>query len=244
MIVFRRKAGLTLSLALGIAACSGTPKVAPPVAAPVVPVSPVEIDAILGQLNRGEVDAASAAIAAALKREPMNPSLQLLRDSVERDPKELLGPENYSYTVRPGDTMISLSERFLGNRLKAYQLARYNSITNPSLLAPGQHIRIPGDAPRAEPTRRPEPRPSTTPAPTKPRPAAPKPAAVPQAAPTANPAAARQMRAAGLAALNQGKVMQAVGMLRRASALSPGDPAIARDLARAERIAATVRSRR
>ena len=58
----------------------------------------------------------------------------------------------------------------------------------------------------------------------------------------ANPAAARAARTAGLVALNQGAVQRAVGLLRRAATLDPGNPLIARDLARAERIAATVRA--
>jgi Flp pilus assembly protein TadD len=63
-------------------------------------------------------------------------------------------------------------------------------------------------------------------------------------APLANPAVARQLRAAGLAALNQGNIDRAVALLRRAATLDPGNPLIARDLGRAERIAATVRARR
>ena len=49
---------------------------------------------------------------------------------------------------------------------------------------------------------------------------------------------------ARIAALNQGNVDRAVGLLRRAKQLDPANPLIARDLARAERIAATVRARK
>jgi len=38
--------------------------------------------------------------------------------------------------------------------------------------------------------------------------------------------------------------VRAVGLLRRAAALDPGNPVIARDLTRAERIAATVKARK
>ncbi|MDB5737864.1 MAG: hypothetical protein JWO65_1532, partial [Sphingomonas bacterium] len=64
------------------------------------------------------------------------------------------------------------------------------------------------------------------------------------AAPVANPALAARMRAAGLAALNQGNVDRAVALLRRASQLDPGNALIGRDLERAERIARTVKARR
>jgi hypothetical protein len=201
-----------------------------------------EAPAINKLLLSGQTGEARKRIKAALKRDPQNAAVQLLRDSIERDPKDLLGPQSFDYLIRPGDTISELAQRFLGNRLKAYQLGRYAGLSAPFTLAPGQTIRIPGSAARAEPIRRaPVPqRPAPPPAvvtPAKPpsKPAAPR--------STANPAAARQLRGAGLAALNQGNVQRAIGLLRRAAAADPGNPVIARDLARAERIAATVRAR-
>lgn len=235
----------TVALA-ALAACSGGPKPVKGVPRPaaVVPVSAAETDAVFALLMRGEEKGARKQLKALLKRDPQSANAALLSDSIERDPKELLGPVSYPYTVRAGDSAEGLAQRLLGNRLKAYQLIRYNDLKPPVVLTPGQVLRVPGEPPRVEPVRRPEPkspRPSApTPAPVaKPKPAAPKPAA-----PVANPAAARSARAAGLAALNGGDVNRAVGLLRRAAALDPGNPVIARDLARAERIAATVRARR
>ncbi|UVO50476.1 LysM peptidoglycan-binding domain-containing protein [Sphingomonas sp. SUN019] len=229
----------------GVAACSSGPKAPPSTASAPAPTAAAEVDAILALLDGGDAKAAKKRIAAGLKRDPMNPSLLVLRDSIERDPKELLGPASWPYTVRAGDTMTELATRFLGNRLKAYQLARYNGIDNPAGIAAGQVLRIPGNAPRIEAPRRDEPAktpPRAKPAPAKP--AAAKPATPAPAPRAANPAAARQARAAGLAALNQGKVAVAVSQLRRAATLDPGNPLIARDLARAQRIAATVRARK
>jgi LysM repeat protein len=228
---------------LGLAACSSGPKAPPSTASAAAPTAAAEVDAILALLDAGDAKAAKKRIAAGLKRDPMNPSLLVLRDSIERDPKELLGPASWPYTVRAGDTMTELATRFLGNRLKAYQLARYNDVERPAGIAAGQVLRIPGNAPRIETPRRDEPvkgPPRAKPTPPKPmvaKPAAPAPRAT-------NPAAARQARAAGLAALNQGKVAVAVSQLRRAATLDPGNPVIARDLARAQRIAATVRARK
>ena len=140
--------------------------------------------------------------------------------------------------------MAGLAQRFLGNRLKAYQLARYNGIAKPADLAAGQTLRIPGAPPRIEIPRRAEPR-AAAPTPAKARPAMPRPApAARPAAPITNPVAARQARAAGLAALNSGNIGRAVGLLRRAATLDPGNPIIARDLTRAQRIAATVKARK
>jgi Flp pilus assembly protein TadD len=61
---------------------------------------------------------------------------------------------------------------------------------------------------------------------------------------SSNPIVARQLHAAGLTALNQGAVDRAVNLLRRAAALDPGNAVMARDVARAERIATTVKARR
>ncbi len=235
--------GAAVALALALAACSGkTPhphSAAPP---PKAAVTATETDAVFALLLHGKAEEARKALKTLAKRDPMNVTVRLLGDSIDRDPKDLLGPQNYPYTVRAGDTITSLSERFLGNRLKAYQLLRYNGLQAPSVLTPGQVLRIPGEPPRPEPVR-PEPPRRPEPAP-RPRPTAPKPVAAKPAAPVANPAAARQLRAAGLAALNGGQVSHAVALLGRAAQLDPGNPLIGRDLARAQRIAATVRAHR
>ncbi|HVF93660.1 MAG TPA: LysM peptidoglycan-binding domain-containing protein [Sphingomonas sp.] len=233
----------SLALMLTLAACSHGPKPARELPAPPAATTASEVDAIIALLDKGDTKAAQRRIAAALKSDPMNASVQVLRDSITEDPKQLLGPSSHAYTARPGDTMTGLAERFLGTRLKGYQLSRYNGIAVPTSLIAGQVIRIPGAAPRVDMPRRPEPRPQSpvVAAPAKPKPAPVKPVA---SKPATNPAAARQARAAGLAALNQGNVARAVGLLRRAATLDPGNPVITRDLGRAERIAATVRARK
>lgn len=234
----------TVALALLVTACSGGPARVASAPSPTKALAG-EIDQINDLLLRGDDGAARKRIKAVLKRDPMNAQALLLRDSIQRDPKDLLGAQSYPYIVRAGDTISGLAQKTLGNRLKAYQLARYNGLSAPYALKPGQSLRIPGSPPRAEPVRRPPPAPIRpkpsigTPPLTAPKPAVPKPAA-----PAANPAAARQFRTAGLAALNQGNVARAVALLRRATAADPGNPLIARDLARAQRIAATVRARK
>jgi len=238
---------LPLAGALLLAACSGGPKVATG-APPAVPTAASEIDTIANLLHQGEPKDAKKRLDAALKRDPMNASLLVLQQGMTGDARADLGPASYPYVVKPGETMPELAQRFLGNRLKAFQLARYNDIDAPASLAAGATLRIPGQPPRAAPEPRATPR-AASPAPNRPRPstAAPPSSAAPSpAAParTANPAAAQRARSAGLAALNQGRMNDAVTQLRRAAALDPGNAAIGRDLARAERIAATVRARR
>jgi len=233
-----------LVLTLAITACSHGPKAGPQLAPIAAPTPANEIDTILSLLDLGEVGAAKKRIAAILKSDPMNPSAQVLRASIDEDPKALLGPTSFAYVTQPGDTMSGLAQRFLGNRLKSYQLARYNGIAKPADLTAGQTLRIPGVLPRAQMPKRIEPR-SATPAALKARSATPKPVSVAKPSPVVvNPGAARQARVAGLAALNAGNVARAVGLLHRAAALDPRNPVISRDLARAERIAATVKARK
>lgn len=244
---------LAAATALLLAACSGSPAIqsGPPRA---VQTSPSEIDAIADLLHQGERKGAKKRVDAALKRDPMNPSLMLLKQAITGDAREELGSASYPYVVQPGDTMITLAERFLGNRLKAYQLAQYNGIDKPSALSAGAVLRIPGQPPRpAAPPRAASPGWPRASAATPPRTQSQRPGAQPAPAQrgaqplgpatTADPAAAKRVHAAGLAALNRGQVDSAITHLRRAAALDPGNATISRDLARAERIAATVRSR-
>lgn len=232
---------LALSLAALAAACSqGSGKQAV-FSASGPTTSQTEVDAILLLLDNGDLKKAKKRLSTALKRDALNPSLLVLRDSLDHEPEKLLGPTNFPYTTRPGDTMSELAAKFLGNRLKAYQLARYNGIERPASLEAGRVLRIPRQPVEAAPAPRPaakvvtpRPQPSTVPRRAAPPPKAP--------SPSGNPVAARKARAAGLAALNQGKPAHAVALLSRAATLDPANPAIARDLARAKRIAATVRA--
>ncbi len=231
---------MPLAGVLALAACShgssGHPE--PVSAAP----EQASIDGVVAALNQGNEAAAHKQIALIQKHAPTDPSARVLQESIDKDPVELLGPKSYPYTVQAGDTMLDLADKFLGNRLKFYQLARYNGVKVPATLAAGTVLRIPGTPPKPT-SPKPAPRsaePSSRPARAKPpAPVAAAPAAAP-AAPATNPALARQMRAAGLAALNQGKVDRAVALLGRAATLDPGNPLIARDLSRAQRIAQTV----
>lgn len=246
-MILRRPQAAGLSLmVLALSACGGGAR---PVATPPrATAGDGDAGAALDRLLQGDEGAARKQLKAILKRDPNNASAQMVLASMKGDAREQLGPHNYPYTVRAGDTIDGIAQRLLGNRLKAYQLLRYNDLSAPAQLAVGQVLRIPGEQRRAEPPRAPAPSSAPSPAPsraTQPAPVAPpKPAPAARPAPAANPAAARQARAAGLAALNQGKVAQAVAQLRRAAALDPGNPLIARDLARAQRIAATVRTKR
>lgn len=226
----RPVAPLVLAAVLALGACSH-PRAAsppPPPAAPTAADRSREVAGIVALLERGDTAAASPRIDALLAREPADAQARVLRASIDTDPVALLGARSFAYAVKPGETMPELAERFLGTSLKSYQLARYNGIAVPAALAAGTVLRIPGtapDAPIVKPKR------------------APPPAKAPPAPAKSDPIAARQSRAAGLVALNAGQLDRAVTLLRRAAQLDPDDPLIQRDLARAQRVAETVRAR-
>lgn len=230
-----------LAASIALAGCASGPR---PQSAPAAATSAQNIERIAEYLNLGDTDTARKLIKASLKRDPNNATLALLRDSVTRDPVELLGPKSFDYVVQPGETLTALADRFLGNRLMTYQLARYNGIAKPTQLAAGQTLRIPGTAPAPVRRAAPQPtRPAPVAAPARAQPSRPQ-AATPAAAARVDPVAARQLRTQGLSALNKGGAAKAVQLLRRAAALDPANSAIKTDLARAERIAATVRARK
>ena len=245
-MIMRHRLALSTLGALALGACSsgsnGVRSAPPP-----PPAAAGEVDTAFGLLMQGDQAGAQKRLQAVLKREPMNVNAQLLSESIARDPQDLLGPQSFPYLVRDGDTVTGLAERFLGNRLKAYQLLRYNGLKAPAVLTNGQTLRIPGEQLRTGPVRRAEPAPVAAKPSPAPRAAAAKPRptpGAPAATPAVNPAAARQLRTAGLASLNQGAVPRAVTLLRRAAQLDPANPVIAHDLARAERIATTLRTRK
>jgi tetratricopeptide (TPR) repeat protein len=53
----------------------------------------------------------------------------------------------FRYTVQRDDSLSKLAQQYLGDRFRFYILARYNEMPNPSRLAAGQVIRIPGKGP-------------------------------------------------------------------------------------------------
>lgn len=235
-----RPAILIVAFGVALAGCASKPG-GPAGPAMVQPIGNADmIGDVTARLERGEVKAAKKSLAAMRKRDPGDARAAMLMESIEGDPQAILGAKSFAYTARAGDSFASLAQRFLGNRDKFFVLARYNGMDDPSKLEAGKVLRIPGEEPRPAPP--PKPR-ATPPAATTPKPAPVAPTARP-ATPAANPTRARQLRAQGLAALNRGQVDSAVVLLHQATAADPGNATIKADLARAQRIRATVKSRR
>lgn len=236
----RLRNGLGCLLAIAaLSACSQKPGGRAAAPAMIQPVSNAQqIDDVVALLDDGKADVARKALNAMIKREPGDIDAAVLLDSLTADPVASLGAQSFDYRVQPGDSFRDLAKRYLGNRLKFYALARYNNVAVPASLKGGMIIRIPGEAPKA--VTAPPPAPKSAPVPPR---TAPKAAPAPKA-PVANPAQAAKLRGQGLALLNQGQVSRAVGVLRQAAALDPGNALIRRDLERAQRIRKTVKDRK
>ncbi len=186
------------------------------------------IDAI-AQLQNGEVAAAQRMLEQAQTLDPANELAKKMLDQTRADPQKELGNVSFRYTVQRDDSLSKIAQTYLGDRFKFHILARYNDIANPSKLAAGQVIKVPGKGPIPVPAA------ATAPAPATPRPEAADEAAKAAAIETATP------RNASMALMQQGADLQKAGNLegaydafREAALRDPGnrDAAQQRDAAR------------
>lgn len=68
---------------------------------------------------------------------------------VKQGAKELTKEKDTStgdtvYTVKPGDSLSAIAEKYYGDAMEYKKIAHHNNISNPDLIQPGQQIRIPG----------------------------------------------------------------------------------------------------
>lgn len=99
-------------------------------------------------LQTGQEQRAYAELDAALKKEPDNRIGRNLMTQVQTDPAVyFVEKESFAYTVQPGESLSIIAKKFLDDALKFHILAKYNEITDPSRLTPGQTIKIPGKKP-------------------------------------------------------------------------------------------------
>jgi Tfp pilus assembly protein PilF/LysM repeat protein len=122
----------------------------------VEPMPPIPTDSLtphqrvrkaLDQLQHGDYENARNQLDWALLDKP---NLEIAKDLLEQmdaDPIEYLGLKNFFYDVQPGDTLSLIAKTFLNSPFKFVILARYNKLENPSKLASGQRIRVPGEMP-------------------------------------------------------------------------------------------------
>lgn len=128
------------------------PKPAPP---PVPEISPAQAKAqaqklaldSITLLQNGDEPGASRLLEQALTLDPANDLAKKLMDQIKADPQKELGTVFFRYTVQRDDSLSKIAQQFMGDRFKFHILAKYNDIANPSRLAAGQVIKVPGRAP-------------------------------------------------------------------------------------------------
>jgi tetratricopeptide (TPR) repeat protein len=99
------------------------------------------------QLQNGDEIGARQTLAKALSLDPANEIAKKMNDQIGADAQKELGATFFRYTVARDDSLSKLAQQYLGDRFRFYILAKYNDIANPSRLAAGQVIKIPGRAP-------------------------------------------------------------------------------------------------
>ena len=153
------------------------------------------------QLQNGDEPAAQKLLEQALTLDPSSDLAKKLMEQIRADAQKELGPTFFRYTVQRDDSMSKIAQQFMGDRYKFHILAKYNDISNPSKLAAGQVIKVPGRAP----------------APGTPKPAAPAPTPEPtdEAAKAASPESATP-RSASMQLMQRGADLTKAGNLEGA----------------------------
>jgi nucleoid-associated protein YgaU len=161
----RFKLALPLLAAIGISACQPGFVLKPePVPEPVVvepeqeaepqPQPPPDnmpasrrVKKSLQLLAQGEYENARNQLTWALQEKPGLQMAENLIEQIDADPIDYLGVKNFYYQVKSGDSLSIIAGKFLDDPTKFVILARYNHLDNPSKLAPGDRIRVPGAMP-------------------------------------------------------------------------------------------------
>jgi tetratricopeptide (TPR) repeat protein len=103
------------------------------------------------QLQGGDDIGARTTLEQALRLDPNNDLAKNLQSQINADAQRELGSVFFRYTVQPGESLSRLAQQYMGDRFRFWILAKYNDISNPSRLAAGQVIKIPGRQPATPP---------------------------------------------------------------------------------------------
>jgi tetratricopeptide (TPR) repeat protein len=163
-------------------------------------------------LQNGDEANARATLEKATGIDPGNDLARKLLDQIKADAQTELGSTFFRYTVQRDDSLSKIAQTYLGDRFRFYILAKYNDIANPSRLAAGQVIKIPGKAPATPPAAARQP----------PQPA-PQPAEPPQAEPEAAPKGASNLMQQGVAQQKSGNLEGAYASFSEAVRTEPGN---------------------
>jgi hypothetical protein len=252
------RAGVICALVLLVAACSSFKKqpdvVAPPkpiVLPVVIPLEPTpglspreRINKVLTLLEQGDLRVARVELVEYLREKPTSEIGKSLLAQIDEEPKKLMGEKSFAYTIKSGESLYELAERFLDDQFKFIGLARYNNIAVPEKALAGQVIQIPGepkevtarkvreqqqelDARLAAEAPKPEPEKPVVVAPPPPKPAEPTASAMSRA---------NLLRKDALVQMQRGFADKAAGLLEEALKLFPNSQLIKKDLERARRL--------
>jgi len=210
-----------------VAGCATPPAPAPKPAEPVLPPAQAKAEAqkmaiqAVDLLQNGNEADARTVLEKATVMDPANDLARKLLDQIKADAQTELGATFFRYTVQRDDSLSKIAQTYLGDRFKFYILAKYNDIANPSKLAAGQVIKVPGKAPATPP---PTARPAAPAAPAAEHAPAPAPVAAPApAAEPEPPKAASNLMQQGAAQQKAGNLEAAYASFSEAARSEPGN---------------------
>jgi LysM repeat protein len=95
-------------------------------------------------LEAGKDEQAESELKLALANEANNKLALSLKRQLSEDPVKRFGRESFNYTVKSGETLSQIADRFLGDAFLFPALAKYNGIKIPKHVGEGQTLKIPG----------------------------------------------------------------------------------------------------
>ncbi len=126
----------------------------------------IRVRKALQMLEQGDYENARNQLDWALQEKPGLQIADNLIQQIDANPIDYLGVKNFYYQVESGDSLSIIAGKFLEDPMKFVILARYNKLENPSKLAPGDRIRVPGKMPEElwrKSKKKKQPRPGSSP---------------------------------------------------------------------------------
>jgi tetratricopeptide (TPR) repeat protein len=108
-------------------------------------------------LDQGKEAEAKEILKQALAYDRDNKIANSMMRQIVVDPVASLGSKSFRYSLRPGETLSIIAQRYMGDIYEFYALARYNGISVPRDVHTGQVIKVPGDEPPPPPPPKPRP---------------------------------------------------------------------------------------
>lgn len=94
-------------------------------------------------LEYGREQEAIVQLQAYLTKVPKSKNAKELMAQIKTESAEYFPSESFSVNLESGESLSTLSRKYLGSALKFYALAKFNNIQNPSRVNVGQEIKIP-----------------------------------------------------------------------------------------------------